>query len=96
MQKTQKILGFVSLFMSLFTAFTFVQFLIESSKPDAGWVDLGFMLISIILLFFAIILTIPFLILLSKLKFVNMKFYTYTHLSFIILSLFGFIFSMNL
>lgn len=95
MQKKTKVFGVISLFFSVFTVIIFIQYLVESSSPDSGWVDLGFFLIALVFLIIAVILSIPFLIIGFKHKFKQMLFYTLSHLSFLVLSVIIFIVSLS-
>jgi hypothetical protein len=95
MQKTTKLLGFISLFFFVSSITILIQYLIQSSSPDAGWAALGFFLIAAIMFILALILTIPFLIFLFKVKFRNMKFYAFSHLSFLIFTIFLVLYSLN-
>jgi hypothetical protein len=94
MQKLVKIMGVISIFLSVMLIAIFVQYLVTTSGPSDGWADLGFFLIMFILLALAIILSIPFLIIGFKLKFKNMRFYLISHLFYLVLSVVLFVFSL--
>ncbi|MDI6453819.1 hypothetical protein [Peloplasma aerotolerans] len=84
MKKTTKVLGFISLFFAVFSALMLGQFLFGTASGD--WSDLGFFLIAIIFAIAAVILTIPFLFIIFKVKIRDMKFYFFSHLSLIVVS----------
>ncbi|MFU8786032.1 MAG: hypothetical protein ACNA7U_02205 [Candidatus Izemoplasmataceae bacterium] len=94
MRKTTTVLGVISLMFSIFTFVIFIQYLFESSS-SAGWASFGFYLISLVFLIFAILLSIPFMIIGLKLKFKNMRFYLITHLSFLILNVSSLVFVLT-
>ena len=94
MQKTTKVLGIISLLFSVFSVMILIQYLVESSSSSAGWADLGFFLITFIFIVIALILSVPFIVIGLKLKFKDMRFYTYAHLSFLILTVLSLVFSL--
>jgi len=95
MKKLFIVLSFINFFFIIVLSASFVQYLIQSSLPDAGWIHLGFFLIAFSLLIIALILSIPFLIFFIKYKFKLTKLYIYSHLSYLILSIIVVLYSLQ-
>ena len=95
MHKITKILGIINIFLSVFLASIYLQFLFtEGSSCGWSWANLGFFLIMFVFLVIAIILTIPFLIIGFKRKFKDINFYLITHLVYVSLSILLFVMSL--
>ena len=84
MRKMSKVFGFISLILTVFCFIVLIQYLLLDSQGD--WSTFGFYLIALIFVIAAIILTIPMLVFLLSLKYKNMKFHVYAHLSLIFVS----------
>lgn len=95
MKKATTILGVISIMLSVFLLMIFLQFLNQSSSGDGGWASLGYFLISLVFMIVAIIMSIPYITYVVKLKFKNMLFYHISHLSFLLLSAASLIYSLN-
>lgn len=95
MKKVTTILGVISSVLSVFLLMVFIQFLGQSSSGDGGWANLGYFLISLVFFVVAIIMSIPYIIYVVKLKSKNMLFYHVSHLGFLLLSIASMVYSLN-
>ena len=95
MKKITMFLGVISGIMGLFNIIVALQYFLTESSDGASWASLGFFLIALVFLAVAVILSIPFLIFLVKLKFKQIQFYAITHLSYLITSIIIFIISLQ-
>lgn len=95
MKKLSKVLGMISLILSLFCIIILLQFLFSGQSQFGDWSSFGFYLIALVFVLMAVFLSIPFLILLFVIKPKHMKFYLMTHLSFLSISIISFFISLN-
>ncbi len=78
MQNFKKIMTVINFFIAAMILWIFIDFL--NMGDNNGWGALALLLISIVFAIATIILTIPFIIVLTKEKFGNMKLYFFSHL----------------
>lgn len=80
MEKFKKVMTVINFIVSAIIIWVFFDFMNALGTSNDGWVLFGFLLIGIIFAIATIILTIPFLIILLKVKYTNMKLYFYAHM----------------
>lgn len=84
MKKTSKVLGFISFFFTVCFVIIFIDTIIIYTSPDPGWVGLYLYFVLIIFSIIIVVLSATFVTFLILLKYKNMKFYTFSHLAFIL------------
>ena len=84
MKKTSKVLGFISIFFTICFLIVFIDTIIKYTSPDPGWIGLYLYFVLIVFLVILIISSAAFVTFLILLKYKNMKFYTFSHLAFIL------------
>ncbi|MGE4572592.1 MAG: hypothetical protein AB7E09_07605 [Candidatus Izemoplasmatales bacterium] len=94
MKTASKVLGIISFVLTIFIVIFMISSLMMPSTGGDGWEDLGLLLMTIVFIVIALILTIPMLIFLKKLKQDNMNFYLKSQTTLIIVSVINFIFTM--
>lgn len=94
MKTASKVLGIISFVLTIFIVIFMISSLMMPSTGGDGWEDLGLLLMAIVFIVIALILTIPMLIFLKKLKQDNMNFYLKSQTTLIIVSVINFIFTM--
>lgn len=80
METFKKVMTVIDFIVSAFIVWIFFDFMNALGTSNDGWVLFGFLLIGIIFSIGTVILTIPFLIVLIKVKYTNMKLYFYAHM----------------
>jgi len=80
MENFKNVMTVINFIVSALIVWIFFDFMNALGASNDGWVLFGFLLISIIISIGTVILTIPFLIVLIKVKYTNMKLYFYAHM----------------
>jgi hypothetical protein len=80
METFKNVMTVINFIVSALIVWIFFDFMIALGTSNDGWVLFGFLLISVIFSIGTVILTIPFLIVLVKVKYANMKLYFYAHM----------------
>lgn len=86
MENFKNVMTVISFILSAMIVWIFIDFMNAFSSSNDGWVLFGLLLISIIFAIGTVILTIPFLIVLFKVKYANMKLYFYAHILLVFLT----------
>ncbi len=94
MRKIANVLGVINSILSIFVMIVMVQYLIEINQTTDGWAELGLFLMALLFLLATLILTIPFVVFLIKLKYQKVKFYVITHVVYSSLSVILFVLSI--
>ncbi|QLY40144.1 hypothetical protein HF295_04410 [Hujiaoplasma nucleasis] len=94
MKTASKVLGIISFVLTIFIVIFMISSLMMPSTGGDGWEDLGLLLMAIVFIVIALILTIPMLIFLKKLKQDNMNFYLKSQIALIVVSIINFIFTI--
>ncbi|MFA7417253.1 MAG: hypothetical protein WCZ19_01800 [Acholeplasma sp.] len=87
MDKFKKIMAIISIVLSLMLVWIMIDFMIAYNATNDGWIILGYLLIAIIMGIVTTVLTIPFIYVLIKQKYQNMKLYFYAHIALVLLSI---------
>lgn len=87
MENFKNVMTVISFIVSAMIVWIFIDFMNAYASSNDGWVLFGLLLISIIIAIATIILTIPFLIVLFKVKYANMKLYFYAHIVLVVLTI---------
>ncbi len=94
MKKASEVLGIISIILSVVVATITFQFIINNQVSNDGWAALGMFLAAIFFLVVALILTIPFVVFLVKLKYNNMIMYFYAHITYLVFSITALVISL--
>ncbi len=88
MKKVSEIGSIINILLSVFMVYVIIELFMTL---DNGWAAIGAMIIALFMLGVALVLLIPFIYFLVKLKYQNMRWFFYSYLTFLFLCIFTFI-----
>ncbi len=87
MNKSAKVMGIINSLLILCILVLLGLYFYEINTTDDLWSAMGLYIIALLFIFLSILLTIPLIVIVIKYGFNNMKYYAYSHLSLVLLSI---------
>ena len=87
MEKFKNVMTVITFIVTAVVAWVFFDLMSTFASSNDGWVLIGVLIMGIVIGIATVILTIPFFIVLSKVKYANMKLYFYAHIALVVLTI---------
>ncbi len=96
MKKTTKVLSIINSVIIISMMVLLGLYLYETYNTDNGWSAIGFYFISLLFLLVSLLLTVPMVYFILKIGFKNVRYYAYSHLFLVLISIIMLIISFTI